>query len=822
MPLRSLTLSWLIIGPTCAQQDGGKWEGPYEMPVLAAAAANLADGTILAWAAYNPYNYGGPGGRTSYSIFDPATPDVLSSWDITDTNHDMFCPGTAVLSDGRIMISGGQNADAVTFYDPAADDSWYAGERLNIPRGYHSMTVLGDGSVFTLGGSWGRVVRGNKHGELWTPGEGWQLKNNIVLSDGSSFLTEDREGVYRSDNHMWLFEAPNGYLFHAGPSKQMHWIDSAGDGQIMDSLLRGDDNHAMNGNAIMFDIGKILVVGGAPNYNLAEGSASAYVIDIKHPKSMGKEKVTRVGDMSFQRTVANSVVLPSGEVVVVGGQSYVRIFSDDNAILNAELWSPITGNFTTMAAMSVPRAYHSVAILMKDGRVWAAGGGLCGNCAANHPDAEIFTPPYLLDADGSPKTRPIITSAPTEVRPGDNVVITMNTKGRHTFALVRLSAVTHSLNNDLRRIPLKVKGQNKGPNRDSLLVKVPRSYSVVIPGTYFLFAMNADGVPSVAKTVTVKSPRGNAQLGQKSGSIGRINPTQTDLSISSECLAGQCVGIFKGNANDNARVVHWPCHGGRNQRFQFEAVRKGVYRVKSKHSSKCLTVKDASTAELARVIQLSCKDQPHQLWTIAGTGSNQRLKAAHTKMCLTITGTPSDPGMDLVQATCSNKMNEIWRISDSLVTSGPLSAPPTDILFPVQTQIASLEFSGLCVEIADGSQIDGASAIQWPCDEEEHQLFVFQSVDDGFYRIVAQHSSKCLTVENGSTAPGAFVVQDTCRDEAHQLWKIVGDGGTQQLKLKHSGKCLNNLMGTSDQGYDLIQWDCRGGESEFWSISDGL
>eukprot|EP00542_Grammatophora_oceanica_P000419 CAMPEP_0194060170 /NCGR_PEP_ID=MMETSP0009_2-20130614/71100_1 /TAXON_ID=210454 /ORGANISM="Grammatophora oceanica, Strain CCMP 410" /LENGTH=44 /DNA_ID= /DNA_START= /DNA_END= /DNA_ORIENTATION= len=44
--------------------------------------------------------------------------------------------------------------------------------------------------------------------------------------------------------------------------------------------------------------------------------------------------------------------------------------------------------------MTVPRTYHSVAVLMRDGRVWAAGGGLCANfCTggpeSNHPDAEI-------------------------------------------------------------------------------------------------------------------------------------------------------------------------------------------------------------------------------------------------------------------------------------------------------------------------------------------------------------------------------------------------------------------------------------------------
>ena len=31
--------------------------------------------------------------------------------------------------------------------------------------------------------------------------------------------------------------------------------------------MRGDDSHAMNGNAVMYDVGKILTVGGAPAYD---------------------------------------------------------------------------------------------------------------------------------------------------------------------------------------------------------------------------------------------------------------------------------------------------------------------------------------------------------------------------------------------------------------------------------------------------------------------------------------------------------------------------------------------------------------------------
>lgn len=158
-------------------------------------------------------------------------------------------------------------------------------------------------------------------------------------------------------------------VFHAGPSKRMHWITTSGTGSLQDSVLRGNDDDAMNGNAVMYDIGKILTVGGAKNYDNGPSSNRAYVIDINGSEAT----VTRTGNMQFARSLVNSVVLPSGEVVVIGGMTSVKLFSDDNSVYEAEIWNPATGTFKTLQKMDIPRTYHAVALIMKDGRVWAAG-----------------------------------------------------------------------------------------------------------------------------------------------------------------------------------------------------------------------------------------------------------------------------------------------------------------------------------------------------------------------------------------------------------------------------------------------------------------
>lgn len=299
---------------------------------------------------------------------------------------------------------------------------------------------------------------------------------------------------------MWLFTAPNGEVFHAGPARQMHWINASGaTGSVRDSIIRGDDTDAMNGNAVMYDIGKILTIGGAANYDNGPGSNRAYIIDINNANAV---TVERTGNMAYPRTLSSSVVLPSGEVVVMGGMPVTFIFSDQDAHLMTEIWDPTTGLFTEIGNMIVPRTYHSEALLLKDGRVLIAGGGLCGgsSCPVNHPDLEILNPPYLVNVDGSVKTRPIIQSAPDTAPVGSTFTVKMNTAGQHTFAMMRTGAATHAVNNDMRRIPLTAVNTGNGDFR----LTVPGSSAVALPGNYFLFAMNVAGVPSVAATVSVE------------------------------------------------------------------------------------------------------------------------------------------------------------------------------------------------------------------------------------------------------------------------------------------------------------------------------
>ncbi|TFC24916.1 hypothetical protein E3O53_15245 [Cryobacterium sp. TMT2-18-3] len=136
---------------------------------------------------------------------------------VANTGPDMFCPGVSILPDGRILISGGSNAASSTIYNPA-NNTWSAATPMNIPRAYQSNVTLSNGQVFLLGGSWAGG-QGGKNGDIWSTGAGWRGLANAPVAP---ILTNDPQGVFRSDNHAWLFAVADGKVFHAGPSRRMN------------------------------------------------------------------------------------------------------------------------------------------------------------------------------------------------------------------------------------------------------------------------------------------------------------------------------------------------------------------------------------------------------------------------------------------------------------------------------------------------------------------------------------------------------------------------------------------------------------------------
>jgi Domain of unknown function (DUF1929)/Bacterial Ig domain len=457
-------------------QDVGQWGPVVDWPVIGVHVALLPNGKVLA------YDSIGDNATETYPVQDHTRATV---WDpVTgtqtpvnvDTGFNIFCSGLAHLIDGRMFMAGGNKDQQLNgivqthFFDPATN-SWTLGPNMAAGRWYPTVTPLNNGEMLITSG------------RVNTPEVRTLAGNLRSLSTASLSLPL----------YPWMDVAPNGLAFYSGPDQTLRALNPSGTGSWQTFGQRDSINRDYGGHAI-FDIGKMLVAGGGSS------TKDARVVDFNGPTP----QVSSTAPMAFGRRQHNLTVLADGSVLATGGNSSGASLVDLNAgVYPAELWSPATGQWRTLASMQVTRQYHSTALLLPDGRVLSAGGGICGTCDTVGylaKNAEIFSPPYLFQADGTLAPRPSIDAAPASTTYGATMAIgTPDPASISKVALIRLGAVTHSNNMEQRYIPLSFT-----PGATTITATAPDNSNIAPPGIYMLFILDANGVPSLARMVSVQ------------------------------------------------------------------------------------------------------------------------------------------------------------------------------------------------------------------------------------------------------------------------------------------------------------------------------
>jgi galactose oxidase len=211
------------------------------------------------------------------------------------------------------------------------------------------------------------------------------------------------------------------------------------------------------------------------------------------------------------RKLHNATLLANGKVLVTGGTRGLEgpnnaPSSASNIASQPEIWDPATESWSANATLGVYRGYHSIALLLPDGRVLSAGGDYAGTgpsgSGATNPfgtlraSFEIYSPPYLFNG-----TRPTISSVPTNgISYGYSFFIgTPNTTSIQRITMLALSSVTHGFNMGQRFVELTT--FTRRADGSGLDVTAPSNSKLSPPGYYMLFILNGNGVPSVARII---------------------------------------------------------------------------------------------------------------------------------------------------------------------------------------------------------------------------------------------------------------------------------------------------------------------------------
>lgn len=458
----------------------GRWGPVIDWPEIATGAANLPDGRIVTWASTSVDDFGGKTAFTHGSTFDPKTGAFSAS---DNPVHNNFCAGVSMLPDGRPFAAGGGAVVKTTTVFNSSTNTWSKTDDMLTNRWYPTSTTLPTGQIHTALGT-----KSHPFTEIWTEDDGWSLQNHISLQ--SVLNNTSIPNANQRDWYPALNVAPDGSLFHPGPTNELFSLNLSEINAFDSHGPRENGNpHRLYNTTVFYDVGKMLLAGGGE-----PALSSAMTIDLNGSSPI----VTPTNSMSFARSMQNSVVLPHGEVLVIGGNSSGTQFSDEGTQLTPEVWNPDTGQWTSQAPLSVPRNYHSTALLLKDGRVASMGGGLCGDCLTNHQSGQIFEPPYLFNTDGTEAVRPSIDGNDIIASAGDTINIS-GSPNITEFNMVRLVALTHHHTTDQRRVPLNFQSSGNG----SYQLQIPSNTNVVIPGYYWIFAMDSQGVPSIGRTLKV-------------------------------------------------------------------------------------------------------------------------------------------------------------------------------------------------------------------------------------------------------------------------------------------------------------------------------
>ncbi len=426
-----------------------------------------------------------------------------------------------MLEDGRVFVNGGIRRDPVsTFLTSTFDyrtNNWTQIESMAAGRWYPNTVALPNGQVFTAAGT-----PGSDYAEIWTEGLGWEYLSGVnILSAILNFPTWTEPSSWLPHFHL----APNGKIFHSGHTPEMHFIDPSDSGSIKTVDISNDWNTA-NIPGVLYEEGKLLKAGGALYDANNTGTGKAAIIDI----NTDIPTKTPTNPMQYPRIFHNQVVLPNGELMVIGGNTTGLKFNDNFSQFTPEIWNPSTQKWRTVADIAAPRNYHSVALLMTDGRVWSGGGGIC-KCIADHPDSQVFSPPYLFNPDGTPAVRPEIFSAPDIIANGLQAFVTTS-PDVEKFTMVRMSATTHAVNSDMRFLNVPFSKNQPG----NFVLNFHPNRNVLTPGYWMLFALNSQGVPSIAKVVQVTTDQ--TPFLQNPSDQNTFKGTKVELLIKARSTSG--------------------------------------------------------------------------------------------------------------------------------------------------------------------------------------------------------------------------------------------------------------------------------------------
>lgn len=419
------------------------------------------------------------------------------------SHDDVLCAGHAPVSDGRLLIVGGERKrgqqETGLDYALILNSKERAWNRI-VPdmrggtRWYPTVTRLADSRILITGEyfDWGESV--NRSIELFDPvayDAGVNPWTELISSNQNPWHIEANGEDY---THVFLLPRPvrvDGHpreVVMIGKAGVVYFVnvthefnDPADRFAMRPNNKRLDGARADGASSVLLPNGAIMIVGGSSNRSVQQRA------DIYDPMRDEWRSI----ETGVARYYPAALLLPDGTVFVVNGLK--ASVGDSKA---PQIIDPVTQEVITGPPWpdQMVRGYHNTALLLPDGRILTAGGG--------RSDARYFSPGYLF----APHLRPKITDVPETVAFGRSFTIGFENGPVHRVTMMALGAMTHCFDHNQRLVEL-FDGVSKG---GTVTVSGPPDSLVAPPGDYQLFLLRrvktadrAYHIPSVGRLVRV-------------------------------------------------------------------------------------------------------------------------------------------------------------------------------------------------------------------------------------------------------------------------------------------------------------------------------
>ena len=465
----------------------------------------------------DPLGSGLPASIVTNDLTPPVEIDSINVDGIIITD-DLICAGHTLTADGQVFTTGGtreytaeglfvyRGIPTTTLFDGTtwtrSADMVETGTLDQAYRWYPTATRLPDKRILITGG-FEQVTPNpavNASTEVWDPVTG--------LTSVASAYSQTPLEIWQSDyTHVWVLPYPDAFydilMIGERGVPIMNATDSLASWEIRTSEARpgatGVDSVNNGTSSVMLPI---RLQNGEWNYangsiiNVAGTMGTTYLdqADVYDPVL---RQWTGPIDLGTPRHHPSTIVLPDGRVVILAGHNVMG----DDGVLQAQYIDPANDFAVSQgdSAAQQVRGYHSVSLLMPDGRILMAGGrdSVTGE-SDEKPTYQYYEPDYIT-AD-RPDLRWVDA---TELDYDSTFGAWVGGPEPVEAVLISLGSMTHSIDMNQRYVELGTE-YFEGPDGTHILrITTPPDANTAPPGHYMLFVLDENRVPSEAKIVHI-------------------------------------------------------------------------------------------------------------------------------------------------------------------------------------------------------------------------------------------------------------------------------------------------------------------------------